>query len=220
MRLTATGGSESDGAVNSSSDKHSPSMAPPKKLGGDVANGAKNDSQRVGFAKKDADARATGPNSNKADGKAQNGTWHARAVPFRASALLTAACQGGRPGFRTDSAISGGRGGGERQLTAFFAGGMDGTDGGLDSMATSNGSQQWDQFAANEKLFGLTTDYDENIYTTQIDTSHPRYRERLAAANKTAREIERSVATTSHVAEERVMDYAGGEDKNADEEDK
>lgn len=128
---------------------------------------------------------------------------------------------GGRPGFRTDSAISGGRGGSERQLTPFFSN-MDGADSGgaLESTATSNGGQPWDQFAANERLFGLTTDYDENIYTTQIDTNHPRYRERLAAANKTAREIERSVPATAHVAEERVMDYAGGEDKNTDEEDK
>jgi PAB1-binding protein PBP1 len=42
----------------------------------------------------------------------------------------------------------------------------------------------------------------------------------MAAAERKAREIERSAATTSHVAEERVMDYIGGDDRGADEEDK
>lgn len=41
----------------------------------------------------------------------------------------------------------------------------------------------------------------------------------MAAAERKAREIERSVASTSHVAEERVMDFVGGEDQR-DEEDK
>jgi PAB1-binding protein PBP1 len=83
----------------------------------------------------------------------------------------------------------------------------------------SGNTGTWDQFRANEKLFGLKTDYNEDIYTTQIDKSHPQYRERMAAADKKAREIERSVATTSHVAEERVMDFVGG-DEGGDEEDK
>jgi hypothetical protein len=65
----------------------------------------------------------------------------------------------------------------------------------------------------------LKTDYDENIYTTAIDKSHPQYKERLAAADRKAREIERSVPTTAHVAEERVMDFVGGDDQR-DEEDK
>ncbi|MBE3050475.1 hypothetical protein IMZ48_49870 [Candidatus Bathyarchaeota archaeon] len=77
----------------------------------------------------------------------------------------------------------------------------------------------WDQFAANEELFGLQTDYDENMYTTSINKSHPQYRERMAAADRKAREIERSTAATSHVAEERVMDFiSGGGDRNGDEE--
>ena len=68
----------------------------------------------------------------------------------------------------------------------------------------------------------MKTDYDENIYTTAIDKSHPQYQERLLAAEKKAKEIERSVATTSHVAEERIMDYIGGgsNDVPENEEDK
>jgi len=58
------------------------------------------------------------------------------------------------------------------------------------------------------------------MYTTAIDKSHPQYKERMAAAERKAREIERSAAVTSHVAEERIMDFVGGDDRNGDEEDK
>lgn len=78
----------------------------------------------------------------------------------------------------------------------------------------------WDQFGTNERLFGITTDYNENIYTTTIDKSHPQYQQRLATAEKKAREIERSVATTAHVAEERSMDFVVGGSDQRDEEEK
>lgn len=78
----------------------------------------------------------------------------------------------------------------------------------------------WDQFAVNEKLFGVTTSYDENIYTTTIDKSHPEYSKRYAEADKKAREIERSTAFNSHVAEERVKDNLTTDDTGLDEEDK
>ncbi|KAI0124840.1 LsmAD domain-containing protein [Xylariales sp. AK1849] len=120
--------------------------------------------------------------------------------------------------FRTDSAISSGRLGGERVLQRWQPDKSDTFDGSLEK---SGSTGNWDQFSANEKLFGLKTDYDENIYTTQIDKNHPQYRERAAAAERKAREIERSVASTSHVAEERTMDYSGsGNDRGEDEEDK
>ncbi len=77
----------------------------------------------------------------------------------------------------------------------------------------------WDQFAENERRFGVTTDYDENMYTTKIDKSHPKYIERMAHAEKMARAIERTAPTTSHVAEERIMDL-GGSDQAGDEEEK
>ncbi|OIW27665.1 hypothetical protein CONLIGDRAFT_443819 [Coniochaeta ligniaria NRRL 30616] len=85
------------------------------------------------------------------------------------------------------------------------------------SLTLEKSSGGWDQFAANERLFGLTTDYDESIYTTAIDKDHPNYHQRIAAAEKKAREIEKSVATTSHVAEERIMDFAGGDDERNEE---
>ena len=93
------------------------------------------------------------------------------------------------------------------------------TDGSLESTRMkSSGGAAWDQFAENERRFGLTTDYDENIYTTTIDKSHPQYKQRLADAEKKAREIERSVANNSHVAEERITDNVHGD--GVDEEDK
>jgi len=125
---------------------------------------------------------------------------------------------GNRSSFQTDSAISKDRFGGERMLQRWVPDSNDGIDGSLEK-STNKGT--WDQFAENERLFGLKTDYDENIYTTAINKNHPQYRERIAAAEKKAREIERSAASTAHVAEERVMDYVAGNDKSGEnEEDK
>jgi PAB1-binding protein PBP1 len=125
---------------------------------------------------------------------------------------------GNRGGFRTDQAISNSRFGNERVLKPWVPDSNDGIDGSLEN---SSNSGPWDQFAENERRFGITTDYDENIYTTVIDKSHPQYRRRMAEAERKAREIERSAPTTAHVAEERIMDYVGGSDKGGeDEEDK
>lgn len=121
---------------------------------------------------------------------------------------------GNRQGFRTDASISNSRYG-ERALKPWIPDSTDGVDSSLEG---SSNSGPWDQFAENERLFGLKTDYDENIYTTAINRSHPQFRERCAAADKKAREIERSAPATAHVAEERVMDWAGGNGDN--EEDK
>lgn len=96
----------------------------------------------------------------------------------------------------------------------------DATDGPDTSLEGSSSGGQWDQFAANEQLFGLKTDYDENIYTTAINKTHPQYRDRMLAAERKAREIERSAPTTAHVAEERVMDYNGSGGGDDNEEDK
>ncbi|CAF3549237.1 unnamed protein product [Fusarium graminearum] len=123
---------------------------------------------------------------------------------------------GNRSSFRTDSAISKNRFGNERVLQPWVPDANDTFNGSLEK---ASGSGTWDQFAENERLFGLKTNYNENFYTTAIDKSHPEYRERIAAADRKAREIERSAPTTAHVAEERIMDYVGGED-GGDEEDK
>lgn len=127
---------------------------------------------------------------------------------------------GNRPGFRTDSAISNSRQGGERVLQRWVPDANDAIDDSLEATTSSGSGGGWDQFAENERLFGLKTDYDENIYTTAINKNHPQYRERIAAAERKAREIERSTAATAHVAEERVMDYVAGQGPEENEEDK
>lgn len=60
-------------------------------------------------------------------------------------------------------------------------------EGGLES----SGEGSWDQFAANEKLFGLKTDFDEEIYTTPLNRSAPGYKDREKRAIKMANEIQK-----------------------------
>lgn len=64
-------------------------------------------------------------------------------------------------------------------------------------LESSNG-EAWDQFAANEKLFGLKTDFNEEIYTTHLNRSAPGYKDREKRALKLANEIQKvSVACDS-----------------------
>ncbi|OAF59473.1 hypothetical protein VC83_03758 [Pseudogymnoascus destructans] len=122
-------------------------------------------------------------------------------------------------GFRTDSAISGNRQQGERVLQPWVPDENIPVNMALESTGKQSGGG-WDQFAVNERLFGLKTDYDETIYTTAIDKSHPEYSKRYAAADRKAREIENSVANNRHVEEERVADNLAVDDSGLDEEDK
>jgi len=162
----------------------------------------------MSFQRKDVlDSR--GGNGGGNDAKSTNGESNDGLPAFK----LT--CVGN--GFRTDSSISGNKMQGERTLQRWVPDASEGADGSLEA-SISTGT--WDQFAENKRRFGITTDYDENIYTTAIDKSHPQYKQRVAEADRKAREIERSVATNSHVAEERVTDNLTGGDNGRDEEDK
>ncbi|KAK5251226.1 poly(A)-binding protein binding protein, partial [Cryomyces antarcticus] len=76
----------------------------------------------------------------------------------------------------------------------------------------------WDQFAVNERLYGVTSSYNEEEYTTTIDRSTADYKRREAAAAKIAREIENSSALNAHVKEERGDTYGNG--SGLDEEEK
>ena len=129
-------------------------------------------------------------------------------------AINTKTCLGSTSGFRTDAEISGNLGVRERQLQRWNPS----TDTDVDlSLESSASGGEWDQFKANEQLFGLKSDYDENIYTTTIDRTNPSYREREARAQRIAHEIEGSSTNSAHVREERgIID----EDAGLDEEDK
>ncbi|OJD26208.1 hypothetical protein ACJ73_02417 [Blastomyces percursus] len=122
--------------------------------------------------------------------------------------------QNGAPaGFKTDTDISGGQVVRERELQRWEPG----TDAPVDLSLESVGSTSWDQFEVNERLFGATTSYDENLYTTRIDRSDPSYKRKEAEAARIAREIESSETDNAHLREERGLiaenDYANEEDK-------
>ncbi|KAF2441913.1 hypothetical protein P171DRAFT_366245 [Karstenula rhodostoma CBS 690.94] len=123
--------------------------------------------------------------------------------------------QNGASSFRTDTDISGNMAFRERTLQKWEPTPDASANLSLESSGQSSG---WDQFATNERLFGVRSDYDENLYTTTIDRSHPQYAERAALAEKKAREIEGSSALNAHVREERSQNVSGG-DKGVDEED-
>ncbi|OCH94368.1 hypothetical protein OBBRIDRAFT_722811 [Obba rivulosa] len=76
----------------------------------------------------------------------------------------------------------------------------------------------WDQFAANERLFGVRAGFDEDAYTTRIDRSAPDYKERERRAAQIASEIMGASTNNPHVAEERVQNFVG--DAGTNEEDK
>jgi PAB1-binding protein PBP1 len=86
------------------------------------------------------------------------------------------------------------------------------------SLESSTKMADWDQFATNERLTGVRSQFDENIYTTTIDRSHPQYAQRAALAEKMASEIEGSSAMNRHVREERAQNTAS-DGKYVDEED-
>ena len=73
----------------------------------------------------------------------------------------------------------------------------------LESTGESAGG--WDQFQTNEQRFGLKSDYDENYYTTRIDTSHPLHQIREQNAERIARAIESETPVNVHVREERGL---------------
>lgn len=86
------------------------------------------------------------------------------------------------------------------------------------TLESSGRSNDWDQFATNERMFGVKSNYDETFYTTTINKNDPQYAQRAARAEKIAREIEASSALNSHVREERggqnATDDAGGDEED------
>ena len=101
-------------------------------------------------------------------------------------------------GFKTDTDISGNTSGRERELQRWDASADTAVD-----LSFSDKDRNWDQFAVNERLYGVKSDYDETLYTTAIDRTAPDYKKRAAAADRIAREIESTPTTNVHLAEER-----------------
>mmetsp|Transcript_10502 Transcript_10502/g.23901 ORF Transcript_10502/g.23901 Transcript_10502/m.23901 type:complete len:754 (+) Transcript_10502:115-2376(+) len=92
--------------------------------------------------------------------------------------------------FTTDADIAArrtGQVGQERDLVPWNHDGDDPTLGGLEE---SRGGEAWDQFARNEKLYGVMSTYHDDLYTTKLDPSAiPRAAREQA--DRIAAEIER-----------------------------
>ncbi|QSL66027.1 hypothetical protein MERGE_003164 [Pneumocystis wakefieldiae] len=107
--------------------------------------------------------------------------------------------------FQTDAEISGKTEFKERELHKWEPSTGDVNEfGPLEELTqTVSNGEVWDQFEANEKLFGVKSEFDEDLYTTKVDKSHPSYKQREADAARIAQEIQQSSTNNIHIAEER-----------------
>lgn len=178
-----------------------------QKINSDEVNGAQESrGQYVGigddhwssFLVKDIESLAVEGVSFLAQNKRTNGD----STIFILRAARAEFSTGVATGFRTDTEISGNLTREGRDLQRWTS--PAGPDVAL-TLEDSGSGGTWDQFQANEKLFGLKSDYDENFYTTRIDKSNPQYKQREAEAQRIAREIEGTSATNPHMREERGL---------------
>ncbi|KAI0058177.1 hypothetical protein BV25DRAFT_1919547 [Artomyces pyxidatus] len=126
--------------------------------------------------------------------------------------------------FKTDTDISQKTQRRERELQAWQGdaqgptGAVHGHTDDITFGAGASGHANWDQFAANEKLFGVKTGFDEELYTTKLDRSASDFKERERKAQALANEIMGGATSNPHIAEERVMNNV--DDSGVNEEDK
>ncbi|KAM3308245.1 polyadenylate-binding protein-interacting protein 4 isoform X1 [Capsicum chacoense] len=72
----------------------------------------------------------------------------------------------------------------------------------LDNVFDGHWNRGWDQFEANETLFGVKSTFDEDLYTTKLERG-PQMSELEKEALRIAREIEGEDTRDLHLAEER-----------------
>ncbi|RDX57316.1 hypothetical protein OH76DRAFT_1334558 [Lentinus brumalis] len=134
--------------------------------------------------------------SGPADAKVPNGADSFKTdtdISLKAAARRERELQAWQPDSTDSSAPAAASGAGNRDELTFGPG-------------ASGGS--WDQFAANEKLFGVTAGFDEELYTTKINRDAPDFKEKERKAQQIANEILNSSTNNPHIAEERVMNLA------------
>ncbi|KAI8617552.1 LsmAD domain-containing protein [Chytriomyces sp. MP71] len=127
---------------------------------------------------------------------------------------------GSKGGFETDAAIGSrvGNFGRERELVQWASDVPDETNtAGLDDHSANT---KWDQFATNERLFGVETDFQEDIYTTVIDRSDPNFKRKEADAQRIAKEIEAGFGKTDNIHLLEEQNLKAGNDGAEDEESK
>lgn len=115
-------------------------------------------------------------------------------------------------GIGTDAAISKKKGdfGKERELHRWLP--EEQPD--LPILTSGGNTNNWDQFATNEKLFGLKTDFNEEMYTTKLDRSSAHIKANEAKAERIAKEIMlASAGGNAHLAEERGQDVLEGDEE-------
>ena len=83
------------------------------------------------------------------------------------------------------------------------------------SLGSTPKKSKWDQFRANQRLFGVTISFDESQYTTPINRDNPDYLKRMERADLIAREIETKRANGFNMA----IDGARTAEQHGDEED-
>uniref|UniRef100_A0A2P2MIZ7 Ataxin-2 isogeny n=1 Tax=Rhizophora mucronata TaxID=61149 RepID=A0A2P2MIZ7_RHIMU len=74
----------------------------------------------------------------------------------------------------------------------------------LENIFDGSWNRGWNQFEANEVLFGVKSTFDEELYTTKLEKG-PQTRELEREAMRIAREIEGEETEDLHLAEERGM---------------
>ncbi|KAL4369341.1 hypothetical protein GQ457_05G035320 [Hibiscus cannabinus] len=75
----------------------------------------------------------------------------------------------------------------------------------LENVFASSWNRNWDQFETNQKLFGVQSTFNEELYTTKLEKG-PQMRELEKEAIRIAREIEGEETQDLHLAEERGFD--------------
>ncbi|RID56635.1 hypothetical protein BRARA_F00065 [Brassica rapa] len=78
----------------------------------------------------------------------------------------------------------------------------------LENVFDDSWKRGWNQFEVNKTLFGVTSTFDEELYTTKLERG-PRTRELEEQALRIAREIEGENTRDLHVAEERGIQLSG-----------
>uniref|UniRef100_A0A1J3HPT3 Polyadenylate-binding protein-interacting protein 3 n=1 Tax=Noccaea caerulescens TaxID=107243 RepID=A0A1J3HPT3_NOCCA len=78
----------------------------------------------------------------------------------------------------------------------------------LENVFDDSWKRGWNQFEVNKTLFGVTSTFDEELYTTKLERG-PRTRELEEQALRIAREIEGENTRDLHVAEERGLQLTG-----------
>ncbi|KAJ0755647.1 putative LsmAD domain, ataxin 2, SM domain-containing protein [Helianthus annuus] len=81
----------------------------------------------------------------------------------------------------------------------------------LDNTFDRHWNRGWDQFETNAALFGVTSTFNEELYTTKLDRG-PLMKEREKEALRIAREIEGEDTQDLHLAEERGIHFQSGFD--------